>query len=641
MKYINRETIDIELCNLPFKNNSTLRLIEASKLKIIIHEDEPPIDIGAWCYTKRKIRVRDSNLKPGTRLVVQSSFLKSRRKFIIKYAEYLYIQYTLGKSLTTILSLHSVFQRYVIWCDTHQINTFSNSNAMRNSFIQYTADLNEKIKTNILTINSASIYQMSVKTVLDFITDISDGSFLSGIPAIKRRFSVTTPTPPPDKSNASEALNIYMLLFTQTHDFIISFKKYPLKLNIGTEFVWVFPNTRLLATKQMLENRGNWKRKYYPYNFKNGTIYNLRNVLANKKTYTQHQKKHYIKDIAIAKNKILTANTNKFHPRRLSLATLCQQSFIMMFSVNTGMNLSSMKNQIWNEKNLKIGSTSQGFKSIKNRAGNKETEFHIENKFYPAFKQYLEIRKYILSALDNTTCNLLFFKIVNNKITPLGMGLSYNYNNRIENLFGINISIGTRTWRSHKSDWLIKNTDIYTSSLILQNSPETVIKSYIAGSETRAEEELANFYSQFTKKTIIKDSNKSTETSVGRCKKVNSPKKASKLKHFIEPNCKTPEGCLFCTQYAIVADEEDIRKILSLNYIVLESRSLSSSDAHFDAVFGKVIRQIQHIIKLLIRVCPHVKTLISTIENEIFQEERLSPYWERKLKLLIDLEVIA
>ena len=76
-----------------------------------------------------------------------------------------------------------------------------------------------------------------------------------------------------------------------------------------------------------------------------------------------------------------------------------------------------------------------------------------------------------------------------------------------------------------KSDWLIRNTDIATTALVLQNSEKTVLASYIAGSETRHWEEMSNFLNQVS--NAVQEKRDKTENitirAVGGCSSLGEP----------------------------------------------------------------------------------------------------------------------
>ena len=130
-----------------------------------------------------------------------------------------------------------------------------------------------------------------------------------------------------------------------------------------------------------------------------------------------------------------------------------------------------------------------------------------------------------------------------------------------------------------------------------------------------------------------------TSVSIGQCQQYQTPEILD-VKNNVLPDCSAPTGCLNCSHYRIVADEEDIRKLVSFRYISVESRQLASSETHFENYFGKMLTRIDEILMSLRSQNKKLKLLVDRICSEVSEQEMLSPYWDRKYQLLINLELI-
>jgi hypothetical protein len=199
--------------------------------------------------------------------------------------------------------------------------------------------------------------------------------------------------------------------------------------------------------------------------------------------------------------------------------------------------------------------------------------------------------------------------------------------------------ITTRQWRAHKSDYLIKNTDIATTALILQNSTDTVMKAYAEGSETEAEADLGEFYAQLTKKIFTGTSNEGHhQSSVGHCINEGSP--VGVISSKFTPDCKTPEGCLFCENYAVHADAVDIRKLASLSFIISETENLANSRTHFLEIFGEVLKIIDSILASISSRSSELKKLVDGVVGDVKDNENLDPYWGAKLDNFVKIGIL-
>jgi len=548
MTWKERKTIDIELKELPFTKDNNISISNPSKLRIIIPGIYFPVDIGAWCYLKR--RKKDFEHKKngnGDWQVKTDTFEPKRKKIVIKYAEYLFVMYKLGGRNFTIQSTHNIFLLYINWCDKNYPIAFNSNIDYVKSLVKYTANLNHRINVNEITSNSASSYQKVAFNFIFSLLEEKDTHILSEINIIKANSKSSIKTILPSTEKSAIAYATYESLFKNLINPIKDNKPFPWLITVENEDIWIFPNSRILATKKELSARHLWKHYSPAYDYKNGKLFSLEEIkygLTGGKRYSPSQA---LEIFTKARILLDSSNSDKYHYKRIFFAKLALQSFIMMFSANTGMNLSSIASLIWNDNDHKVSTYQQGFKTIKARANNKEVEFKIGNKFYPLFKKYLNLRRFLISAHASSSTSLLFFRIANGEISEIKMGFSHEYNKRIKTLFGLEINLTSRSWRALKSDWLIRNTDIPTTALILQNSTNTVIKNYIEGSEDQASDEISNFYKNFHKKVIITSDTNAMNTSVGRCKEINNSK-ANTRSEILKPDCKTPEGCLFCEQ---------------------------------------------------------------------------------------------
>lgn len=153
--------------------------------------------------------------------------------------------------------------------------------------------------------------------------------------------------------------------------------------------------------------------------------------------------------------------------------------------------------------------------------------------------------------------------------------------------------VTSREWRAAKSDWLIRNTDLSTTALVLQNTEQTVISSYIEGSKTQQLEEVSSFLNHFSD-IVVNENNKKEKLiqgMVGQCISFGNPVSVND-NNIAESNCSEPEGCLFCDKYRIHADIIDIRKLLSFRYYVEKTSSLIDGNATQYNIINAIIARL-------------------------------------------------
>ena len=457
---------------------------------------------------------------------------------------------------------------------------------------------------------------------------------------VRKSEAASNATPVPVYSEARQSIELYLSIFNQITDFVLSFGKYPFQLTLPKENLWVFPIVRPMATASKLRMRSEWTRGFWSWDYENGCLSKVENII---KHYSgdKKQKKDAARYIMKSSQKVLAeANEHNNHYYRRRLASLASEAFTMLFISNTAMNLAQLIMLDWSD-DYNVGKEHQGYRTIKLRAGKKTQHFIVTSSFLPLFRKYLKLREYLLVE----DSSLLFFgfdaSILNHK--PLSKGFSTNFNKKLRNNIGIEIpTITAREWRAHKADWLVTNTDPKTTAMMLQNSERTVLKHYTTGSEIESADEMSKFYDSLSTIQFNTSSAKKaqyTAVPVGHCQRYQSPQPIS-AKNNILPDCSTPPGCLHCSHYRIIADEEDIRKLVSFRFISIESRQLASSETHFENYFGEILVRIDEILMLLRNQSEKLKWLVDRVCSEVSEQEILSPYWGRKYQFLINLELI-
>lgn len=97
---------------------------------------------------------------------------------------------------------------------------------------------------------------------------------------------------------------------------------------------------------------------------------------------------------------------------------------------------------------------------------------------------------------------------------------------------------------------------------------------------------------------------------------------------------------MFCKNFRVHADTIDYRKILSLKYILEQSKHLAFNDHHFEEILQPVVDAINSIASQIEASGKLSKVDAQEIQSSIKDEELLSKYWTKKLKLMDDLELI-
>lgn len=640
MNWVKRETVIYTLDELPFDSEGKIELVDPSKVRVQVPCYIHPYDFGSWCYLQRK----KTNLNQTSTdadsivMVIENSLRRKRKAFVESFLEYLQMQVKLGKSSDTLSIRISSIQSFIQWCNEHYKAGLDSQADYVGATKQYSDFLIHKVRANGYNSNTANAMQKMVIQVGKDIFSDPYAKLFSGIRKIKKSASAVNRTERPCDELADKTIRLYNDVFNQLSDFVLENKKFPTSIKLEHGDFTFFPNNIPFAGKLNIPTKKGLKLRFKAYDYEHGRIRTLQEIIAEIKpsNYSKIGYANAIRKSALLK--IKAANHDKFHHRRLYAASLAQLTFTMMFSVNTGMNLGLIASLLWDDGKFDLKNDVQGFKTIKYRAGGKEVSFMISRTFLRHFRKFLLLRQYILNGIGKPKFENLFFTIENKTPRKIKMDFSRRLHRRLKSAFGYQDIVTTRMWRAYKSDWLVRNTDVATASMILQNTPETVLKHYIEGSESQAQEELTVFLKKYNDKLIPLKKEKTISTSIGQCVETHKPQ--SLLNVVIKADCEKPEGCLFCDNYRVHIDEKDCRKLVSCKYVIETSRVAAHDDNHFHNLFDPIITQIDWLLSQLKKPDFLSENIVNHVIKEVYELELLDEYWLRKLQLLEDLEVI-
>jgi len=432
------------------------------------------------------------------------------------------------------------------------------------------------------------------------------------------------------KDSQSKHFIFYYTLFNQLADNLLSKNPYPHKLSILDETMWTLPLTTKIISKKN-------KDRYIAFDYQTGearSIESIRKIRKDKYINQAYYTKRDFKKSLESNNANLSSNT------RIELGFKAIYAFYMVFLSITGMNDSTASTLKWSDEYL-IEKAHQKFRNIKCRAGNKTVEFQIQKKFIKDFKKYIELRKFVLNGKD---IDSLFFMSGGEKAyisSKQKMGKFSSY-------IGVSIGkalkedlplISSRKMRVNKTYQVVKKNGIVSASELAQSSKGTIIKAYLGESQNSADEELTKFYTALNK-DIIFENDDSNSINIGQCRDYGNPYSKIPIKG-VESNCVQSEGCLFCEHYGCHADKDDVRKLLSLLYIINECKYMYLNNEEYDLVYQRVIERIDEIITVIKNLSEETSKIVETIKYDVFENENLHYYWEHKLSMLIETGMIA
>ena len=382
--------------------------------------------------------------------------------------------------------------------------------------------------------------------------------------------------------------------------------------------------------------------------------------LINKKELPIHIKNNNI-DISLEdvtnNKKIEKTNLNKINQNNAKIVNLAITAFINCFVSASALNASQIYQlKVSDVKDLQSSTKGTRIITTKPRAGYKIIELTLPIKFRKLLLCYLDFREWILNNYELHSTfekneNLLFLGL-NNTNTLYEGHFVISYSENQHNIF--------RTWfikNFHKIDWIplsklrstianiyhneSKNLNIVAKKL--GNTPQIVASSYTEATESQVLTEMTNTFQSISTSAPIISNTASTirlnlantlSTDMGHCFT-----KAPKLQSIYQdidldtPNCSNPVSCLFCENYVIHTDKEDIHKLLSAKKVFEMAHSSQNSENIL-----LVIQKINDVLDSILNNNPkNEKTIM--FSSKLISTGKLSLFFEIMLNTLTDLGV--
>lgn len=587
-------------------------------------------DIGQLCFLRRIT----SDRQRAKHQLEESSYSEDRARAVLRLVHCASERQRLGARPATVLSQLRAVMKFVAWADSNGLHlALCNIEASESAFAEFSRYQRDRISRNLQKKNSAAQDQRSIKDMLASFFEVEE--FAGQIPAIRGSRKHTDPTRVPDESEQGILMAWCGELFDVISKGVLEELPYPLLLEGPTpdtrqaRRVWLLPTYQYQSSLQ---------KGTAPWNLDTGAV---REYAELKAAFLQVSSKFAAQRAnnarAGAKSKLDEANSSARSAVRLSDGNLAAACFGILLLAETGMNLAQLIDLRWGS-DLEAALDSpevvrQQFRRIKYRAGGRAVNFVVSLGFIPRLKCYLRLRAFLLNS--DTHSEFLVRRAPDGSPASFTVDFIDLAQRRIKTR-GIEIpSVSARMWRAAKQDWLVSNDRPEIAAEMMGHSLDTALKAYSNGTESNHRRELAAFFRSVERTVCAASERKADqlESAVGSC--VNFKKPISiDPGAGVTPTCKSAEGCLFCDNYRVHADERDIRKLLSCRYCLRITSNRADSLEDYDRTFGAVLRRIEF---LLSEIGKRNASLISDIERSVDVAGELDPFWSSKLEQLLEL----
>lgn len=586
--------------------------------KLVVRYQNNNIVLFKFCYGKYK--------STGKSFFIESKTYVKSFEILAKYAFETLIQYIqIGKSINTFLSFSKRLRQFCSWCfdNNYNINTIKEASE---AYLSYTLYLKSLLRQGKGLSHCADL-QSCVRHTLTSIHNDKQMIIANSASTIFYTQNLLQRTKPSLAEDNAYHLKFYKSIFNQIADFLLNEEEYPFQIKLDYRTYNVLPNDIkfYFASSESVSPIGFNHNQSRPYTYKE-----LRKIYPYKTKTKINLHLKYIKDL-------LNKESDSMYKERCKLGQYAVQAFYMLFLTTTGMNGSTAVKVKWHN-NLEESTERHKFIVFKNRA-NKVVEFEIEKVFYPILSKYIKLREYMLG---NTTYEYLFFSSYGRNAYLSKKQLDGSWSSIINRYFRNTLDpnlpkLGSKVLRLNKTNYIIKKHGIMQASNLMQNKISTILKYYTAQREDVTNKQITEFFDTLNTR-VFENSHNEIETIIGQCSNGNNDEIVVSNEFPID--CNNKQTCLFCKYYRCHLDKLDLIKLFSLQFILFETRSITSSEKHFLSIYKGLLDRIEEILNLVSESNKISISEMNSIKNEVFIEEKLHPYWEHKYNKLLDMGVL-
>ncbi|MFP3679480.1 hypothetical protein SB725_20480 [Pseudomonas sp. SIMBA_041] len=607
---------------------------EGLRLQLSFKAKKKPLDIGslAYCKVGRNSSIHDDRGTP----VIISSLVAGRRELVRRL-----LGLFAGARDETVVQTFVRVQYFVSWLNsTGYSEIFEGELQAQEAYRDYTAYLNQRIFMQELKPRSANHYQEGAISLIELLYPESYHHILSGaIRIIAVRNSVV-----PCDSHVQLYKDVCMAIAQQCSAFVLGSKPYPCVVAIMDYEVVLFPSN--------VGAIGPFKKPVPLYNVAERRVATAEEYITNCAVLGIKNVKS--KDVARAVKGALEnfegSNKNARHRHRICLAALAAKAYACLFVLITGASPSEFSQFTYKDAlEVEKSPLKKELSAVKFRAGGKATLYNIgRNNGLGLLREYLKLREWILNGRAS---DKLFFSIseLGTRIYKRDQGVGEfpvthamrSFYNSISGVF-IDSSVPiltARAMRKHKS--LVQHSARLSPSTVSKSLNHTEVVNalyYAEGTLEQQKKEFGLFWKSLRHAaTIVRERSEKTpgdllSTAAGHCGGFDQPEILSGTSiPLVELNCRTQYGCIYCQHYVCHSDEEDIHKLLSLQYVITAVRKVTSDSAHAEALFKELSIRIEFIIDALSKRSESVRQIVDMLKKNVFEYGMLTLFWEKRL----------
>lgn len=606
---------------------------ERLRLQLSPKEMKKPFDIGSFAYF---IRGENENVwdDRGTPVVIES-FVESRRELVVRLLESL-----AGLRDSSVRARLRIIEYFIDWLNAQGYReVFASAPQAQKAYQNYTAHLNHQIAHQAWKPRSALNYQRNASIVIELLYPENSHHILAGaVRIIAEKGSEAA-----SGAHVEVYRDVCLAIARQCSVFVLNSQPYPFVVSIRDYEVVGFPSNQGWV--------GPFKESPSSYNAGERRIATVEEWLAasEKKARKRLYKSEAERDLVAAKANLDAANEDERHWHRLQVAGLAAKAYASLFVMITGATPTEFDQFSYADAlEVEKSPVKKELSAVKFRAGGKATLYNIgRDTGLSLLKEYLKLREWILNGATHE--GLFFTMPATGARVSTNHEFSYLKTTDMMSRFFRSVSgtfldpkvriLSPRKMRKHKS--LGMHSAGVSPSTVAANLNHSEAVNLSTYSEATPEQQAAEFgrfwqamhhAAQVVRERSQRPAKGEIATATGHCDGFSQPIPVCDFGAVaIEPNCRSQYGCLYCEHYICHSDEEDLHKIVSLQYVINAVRKAAPDAAHAEALYKELSIRIEFILEALGERSDAVKQLVEAIKVKVFEYGELTPFWENRL----------
>lgn len=606
------------------------------------------VDVGCFCYVSRDKAAG----KGSVGAAVDQSTLDINRVPVVRRM----VDHLLSTSAASVAKKHLWFKRFYDWIDDQdQHFAFNESESLKSAYCQYTLHLNHLINLSKvgggISKGSAEGYQKGAAIVVSLATGMTVEKVQSlTMPLRRSRGRIDGLSNISSQEERSRTFSALVNFIEEVHRSVVMGGGLPLKLSSPNDEDFYYYIPAQVRFKGEEPDSIFFHLKKYPKFPKLSVIF----ADSGLSQETEQKKKHRYTH----ENCRVTIRSFEKNPHGYAATVLVNRALaagLITFISATGTNLSVVQElEIHTEQ---IVPTTQGkrYSGTKGRAEGKEVypEFGVE--YVPVFKKIMDLRKWLLNG---TETSLVFpYRAQSGGIFRVEKSFIKDVKDIFNSALPKTVWVTPTQWRKGVGSEYIKLSDGDTllTSEKLGNSESVVRVHYARPSIEDTATELTAFFDSVYSKAIsrtrslsevpvkiIEDFDHPSNMPSGYCDRPDKlpPALADGFTPFAPvPFCGEPITCLFCVYFSVHADEQDIRRLVSLEYLLKSSKGSMAIEKYAEK-FSPMIHRIGEVLVEICKVAEHGASLVDSVRAQV-AGGKLDKFWQIHFNTLVSVGVVS